>query len=271
MPDEIEKIIHPTPGRRLKNDPFFNDGHYAALRAMGTRKEDVGLKDVVNYPPASQAEAEAGELNTRYLTPLTSKQQVDSRLASEVEAQAGENAAKLMTPQRTKQLIEVERKIDVLPSLQILPTAAFVEVIYDTTKTFTIEAIDTTSAGNNIQISFVDPEDVDQALAVSVVEGVIIISHATDALGEISTLAGNLETAINEHAEAGLLVEATMGEAGTMDFVGDVATAGHTLGIVCKKGKLLSDSAFLYLCIADTDGETNQTTDFKKVALIDIA
>lgn len=40
-------------------------------------KTDVGLENVQNYGVASQAEAEAGILDTKYMTPLKTKQYVD--------------------------------------------------------------------------------------------------------------------------------------------------------------------------------------------------
>lgn len=236
----IEKIIEPTPGKRLSSDTFYNDGTYRALRAMATTKEDVGLKEVGNYPLASEAEAKAGTATDRYMNPL-----------------------------RTKQLIDAERKIPV-GSVQLLPDAASVQVPYGVDQNFTISAVDKTPAGNGIVISFVDPEDVSQALAVSLVEGVVVVSHATDEASVISTLAGSLETAINEHVEAGAIVQSAMGDAGVVDFVGDVTTAGQSNGIACSKGNLFSDGDFLYLALVDVDGETSESTDFKKVALIAI-
>jgi hypothetical protein len=238
MPEEIEKIIEPTPGRRLSSDKFYNDGSYRSLRAMATKKEDVGLGNVPDYPVASEEEALAGSASNR-----------------------------LMTPQRSKQLIDAEKQIPVDDTFQLLPIAAKVAVTYAVDQAFTITAVDKTSAGNGIAISFVDPEDVSQALAVSLVEGVVVISHATDETGAITTAAGTLETTINEDVEVGAVVQAAMGDAGVMDFVGDVATAGQSNGIACKKGYLFSDESFLYLALNDVDGETNESADFKKVAL----
>lgn len=238
MSEEIEKIIEPTPGRRLSSDKFYNDGTYRGLRAMATTKKDVGLPDVPNYPVASEEETLAGSASNR-----------------------------LMTPQRSKQLIDAEKQIPVDDTFQLLPVAAKVAVTYAVDQDFTITAVDKTSAGNGIAISFVDPEDVSQALAVSLVEGVVVISHATDETGAITTAAGTLETAINEDVEVGAVVQAAMGDAGVMDFVGDVATDGQSNGIACKKGHLFSDESFLYLALNDVDGETNESTDFKKIAL----
>lgn len=54
---------------------------------------------------ASQAEAEAGSDNTKFMTSLRTKQQIDARRASQAEAEAGTDTSKLMTPQRTAQAI----------------------------------------------------------------------------------------------------------------------------------------------------------------------
>jgi hypothetical protein len=234
---EQERIIKKTAGKGLAKDIFFADGHYQNLRAMGTTKADVGLP---NVPDNIVAEVEQKETAINLAIGL---------IAEDVAAIKGEREARLVeTP-------------------NLLPTAAKVVALYETTKEFTITAVDPTPAGEGIIIKFVDPEDVSQSLSVSLVEGEIIISHATDVTGEISTLAGNLETAINEHAEVGLLVQAAMGDAGTMDFVGQVVTAGHAPGIECKAGHIFSDGNDLYIALNDVDGQANETTDFKKVAL----
>ena len=234
---EQERIIKKTAGKGLSSDKFFADGDYQNLRARSTTKADIGLP---NVPDNIVEEVEQKETAINLAIGL---------IAADVAEIKGEREARLvLTP-------------------NLVPTAANVEALYDTDKVFTITAVDPTPAGEGIVIKFVDPEDIDQALDVSLVEGEIIISHLTDGTGQISTLAGSLETAINEHAEVGLLVQATMGMAGTMDFVGQVVTAGHAPGIVCKAGHIFSDGNDIYIALNDVDGLANETTDFKKAAL----
>ncbi|MFZ4463076.1 MAG: hypothetical protein ACOYN5_04475 [Bacteroidales bacterium] len=237
MPDEFEKIIESTPGRRLSSDKFYNDAAYRNLRAMRTQKEDVGLGNVENYGIATKTEAEAGSVENKYMNPL-----------------------------RTLQAIVADQKNSLFASVNLVPVAAKAEVAFGE-ETFTITAVDNTIAGEGITISFVDPEDVSQALAVSVTLGVIIVSHATDEAGAINTTAAALETAINNHAEVKLIVHATKSGVGTVDHTGDVVTAGYESAIVCEAGKIFSDGSFLYLALNDVDGLTNESTDFKKVAL----
>ncbi|RVJ89840.1 hypothetical protein [Sinorhizobium meliloti] len=49
---------------------------------------------------ASQAEAEAGTANNRIMSPLRTKQQIDSRVASNADADAGTDGAKIITPEK---------------------------------------------------------------------------------------------------------------------------------------------------------------------------
>ena len=61
---------------------------------------------------ATQAEAEAGVENTKYMSPLRTKQAIDKQrppqsIASQVEAEAGSNNSNMMTPLRTAQAIAV--------------------------------------------------------------------------------------------------------------------------------------------------------------------
>ena len=55
---------------------FNPDGTYLNLRAQATTKTDVGLNNVENYSAASQAEAEAGTANDKYMTPLRVNQAI---------------------------------------------------------------------------------------------------------------------------------------------------------------------------------------------------
>lgn len=102
-------------------------------------KDQVGLDQVQNFPLANIAEAQAGTLNTRYMTPVRTKNFVDSYviplldthkadlnnphgttkaqvglslvqnfgIATQAEAEAGTVANKYMTPLQTKQAIAV--------------------------------------------------------------------------------------------------------------------------------------------------------------------
>jgi hypothetical protein len=54
---------------------------------------------------ASEAEAQAGSENTKYMSSLRTKQQIDARLASESEATTGTDNVKLMTPLRVAQAL----------------------------------------------------------------------------------------------------------------------------------------------------------------------
>lgn len=90
-------------------------------------KQDVGLSDVENYSIATQSEASAGTVSTKYMTPLSTKQAITAQaaalshthtkaeiglgsvqnydVATQAEAQAGAVSNKYMTPLLTKQAI----------------------------------------------------------------------------------------------------------------------------------------------------------------------
>jgi len=86
-------------------------------------KADVGLNNVLNYRVASSTEAKAGTSNTLYMTPLRSKELIDSLtakitksslglsnvvnygIATQAEAEAGSVNTEYMTPLRVKQAI----------------------------------------------------------------------------------------------------------------------------------------------------------------------
>lgn len=55
---------------------------------------------------ATQSESETGTDNTKTMTPLRTKQQIDKRMATQSEAEAGTDSSKLMTPFATKQNID---------------------------------------------------------------------------------------------------------------------------------------------------------------------
>ncbi len=71
-----------------------------------TRRVPIpNLGDLVR-PLASQPEAEAGSNNTKTMTPLRTKQQIDARLADEATAIAGTNPTELLTPATGKASID---------------------------------------------------------------------------------------------------------------------------------------------------------------------
>jgi len=73
----------------------------------------LGLENVSNFGVATQAEAEAGTVADKYMTPERTKQAVTAvvgnvsnfGVATQAEAEAGTAADKYMTPKRTKQAI----------------------------------------------------------------------------------------------------------------------------------------------------------------------
>src|SRR5690606_24895118 len=54
--------------------------------AVTLSKSDVGLGNVENYGIATQAEAEAGSVNNKYMTPLRTKQAIDASGTSQATA-----------------------------------------------------------------------------------------------------------------------------------------------------------------------------------------
>ena len=60
----------------VSGDPFDEDGTYPNLRAQATTKGDVELGSVENYGIATKAEAEAGSVNNKYMTPLRTKEAI---------------------------------------------------------------------------------------------------------------------------------------------------------------------------------------------------
>ena len=65
LDDKVDKVV----GKGLSTDDFQVDGNYPDLRAQATTKADVGLSDVENYGIASEAEAQAGTVDNKYMTP----------------------------------------------------------------------------------------------------------------------------------------------------------------------------------------------------------
>lgn len=56
---------------------------------------------------ATEAEAVAAEVNTKIMTPVRTKQQIDGRLATSDEAQTGTNDTQLMTPAKTAEAVSI--------------------------------------------------------------------------------------------------------------------------------------------------------------------
>ncbi|TPE70679.1 hypothetical protein [Halalkalibacterium halodurans] len=75
------RIYHQDAGWSEWKEVSATDGDYTNLRARATTKADVGLGNVENYGIATQAEAEAGTSNTKYMTPQRTKQAVDKGTA----------------------------------------------------------------------------------------------------------------------------------------------------------------------------------------------
>jgi hypothetical protein len=96
---------------KLNTTDIFDDaGTYANLRAQATTKADVGLTSVEDYGVASQAEAEAGSVNNKYMTPLRTAEAIAElaptpEIATQAEAEAGSINDKFMTPLRTSEAI----------------------------------------------------------------------------------------------------------------------------------------------------------------------
>lgn len=159
-------------------------------------------------------------------------------------------------------------KTEVRSNINLLPQLAKAVIPYGTQQSFTITALDPSSAGNGIQIVFEDPDgSLSQSLDVTVEDGVIIIDHATDETGAITTLAGNLVTAINTDIYASELVEDSMGDAGTVDHIGTVQTGGWVSGIVCDARHTFTDGTDFVVAIANADGSNNSLNGFMKVTM----
>ncbi|HZJ99510.1 MAG TPA: hypothetical protein VFC79_05870 [Tissierellaceae bacterium] len=70
-----------TVGTNVPANAKFTDTiytHPTGTNPHGTTKSDVGLSSVLNYGIATQAEAETGTSNAKYMTPLRVKQAIDS-------------------------------------------------------------------------------------------------------------------------------------------------------------------------------------------------
>ena len=75
---------------------------------------------------ASQAEAEAGSENTKYMTALRVQQKITSDIATQVEAEGGTNNTQIMTPLRVFQSIDLK-----LPQSQSTKTGTYTALSTD--------------------------------------------------------------------------------------------------------------------------------------------
>jgi hypothetical protein len=72
-------------------------------------KAQVGLGNVLNYGVATQAEAEAGAVDTKYMTPLRAKQAIAAQIPAATETVAG--LIKLATAAEAQAMSDVSRAI----------------------------------------------------------------------------------------------------------------------------------------------------------------
>ena len=81
--DAAERVNGHTVESDIPANAKFTDTIYvhpgSGTNPHGTTKSDVGLGSVNNYEIASQAEAEAGTVNTKYMTPLRVAQLVTGK------------------------------------------------------------------------------------------------------------------------------------------------------------------------------------------------
>lgn len=100
------------------------------------------------------------------------------------------------------------------------------------------------SAGNSINVTYVDPGAADQPLTVSVNVKTITVSLATNGAGAITSTAALVKAAINAHAEAAALVTAEDEGTGTgiVNAVVNANLAGGTDPVYChfKPAKISS-------------------------------
>lgn len=100
----------------------------------GVTKAQVGLGSVLNYGVATQAEAEAGTLDTKYMTPLRAKQAIDKivpaasetvagrlEIATASEAQALADGTKALTPAALSEAFKGANRSHAASGFQRLP------------------------------------------------------------------------------------------------------------------------------------------------------
>lgn len=93
------------------------------------------------------------------------------------------------------------------------------------------------SAGNSITIQYKDPGLPNQQLGINVTGNTIIVSLATDANGNITTTAGQIITAINNHPQASELVTASAKGAATTGVVNAKQAVSLTGGMDSRPDK----------------------------------
>lgn len=108
--------------------------------------------------------------------------------------------------------------------------------------------------GNEISIVYVDPEENDAALTVTVSGAAITVNLATSEVGAITTTAAEIKTAIEAHAVADTLVAVTIltSDTGTGDDGSGVVTAmaeasltggaGTGIGVLAKGGMYIDET-----------------------------
>ena len=77
---ELENRVEKQEGKGLSTDDFQADGDYPNLRARATTKEDVDLGNVENFGVATQAQAQAGEADDKYMTPERTSDHYNKRI-----------------------------------------------------------------------------------------------------------------------------------------------------------------------------------------------
>lgn len=88
--------------------------------------------------------------------------------------------------------------------------ATYTSALAGANNDFTLVAKNAGTVGNHVEVALIDPAGNNQALAVTVVDGVVTCALATGAGGAITTTATELVAAINASAAANKLVTATV-------------------------------------------------------------
>ncbi len=153
-------------------------------------------------------------------------------------------------------------RIPVLETLNLIPTNPYAEVTYDTDKTLTITKT-LAPQSDDISFDFVDPEDISQELNVTYNSGIFTITHSTDETGAITTLASDLNNAIELHVGYTVTHDADA----VVDFTGSVALNPYVSGDSFKEGELFTTNSAIYIALEDMDGDNNTLLKFKKVNL----
>ncbi len=106
--DEVPNLLDQLIEDRLATQPEaeageINDKFMTPLRVAQAISAQVIADEIV--PFANQAEAEGGSENTKVMTALRTAQQIDARVANESQAEVGTDDTVLMTPERVAQAI----------------------------------------------------------------------------------------------------------------------------------------------------------------------